>query len=857
MLKDSLDELKNFSMDTQIKSLKKATALKIKQIANNEPKTANTSDSNKRITYSTGSSQDMIPIKDIKGGVIITTDGRYVGIVEIAPVNFFKLSERNKEKRVEGFHSLFKLNRNKWQIKIMNNPSNAADLVRNIKKADRYGRSEKLDYAIDRYVDYCNDAGKQGAANTRYFIIYEYEGKDKDFNIIAQEMMKTRIDINNNLQAAGSYIITDSNDFNEEQLEYLYEYFNRNTSTVETVQERIYRLAEDYNEYNKTTNNKKNITIADMVAPKGIQFTNRNYVYMDGIYYGFMGFTTYPTEVPAAWLNAFSFGNMVDFDIIIKKLPRELVRSSLKFYNTYSHNQSREAAEKNKIDKYIKYTAKLKNNKNIESKLNAGQDLYDVSIIMTVRGNTARQLGDYMRLIESQLKSRVNIKVDTCFNCAEEYFAMTMPLLFITKPFRRTKHNFLTEELAPMYPMTAYNLYDPRGWVPGVNKENNSLCAVNLFNHQVYNNANLVILGAPGSGKTYTLKVMSTRLYYNGVDCYFIIPKKGYDFISCCEMVGGTYVPLFPMGKYCVNIMDIRPEKTINKSDIDENVVVDQRSLLGKKVASLTTWLSLVTQGNTENIKINNKLNSVITGIYEKFGITDDNNSIYVHENGVPTNHLKKMPIIQDLYDALLDDNDFEYTRECLQPFITGNFKNFNGQTNIDLNSDFICFDCDEDEIGKAMHAAIMYIPIDFCYNKVKSPTSGRSIIVIDEVWKAMQTEASADQIQNMVKLVRGYLSATCIATQEIKDLLNVKGGRGESVIDDSSTKLILGLESSGLDLVAEKIGLTADDKTKIEMYKTGSGMLISRGNKTEITIQSSDYELQNFSDKTRSILNG
>jgi hypothetical protein len=842
-------------MDTQIKSLKIATAKRIKKYTSDDNNESYKEDKKVKVKYSVGSTQDMIPIKEIKDGVIITTDGRYVSIVEIAPVNFFKLSSIDQDKRIEGFHSLFKLNRNKWQIKVINNPSNASDLVRNIKKADRYGRNKELDETINHYVDYVNDAGKAGASNTRYFIIFEYEGKERDFKAIANEMYKTRIEINSNLQAAGSYIITEQN-FDAEQLEYLYMYFNRNTSVKETLQNRIDRLVKDYNKYNSVSEQKKNITVSDMVASKGIQFTNRHYVYMDGIYYGFMGFTTYPTEVPAAWLNLFSFGNMVDLDVIIKKLPRNIVRGSLKFYNTYTTNQKGDAARHNKIDKYLKYNAKLNNNRNIEQKLNSGQDLYDVGIIITVRGRTARELGDYMRRIESILKTRANIKVDTCFDCAEEYFAMTMPLLFITKPFKRIKHNFLTEELAPLYPMTAFNLYDPRGWVPGINKENSSLCAINLFNHQLYNNANLVIFGAPGTGKTFTLKLMSTRLYYNGVDCYFIIPKKGYDFISCCNITGGSYVPMFPMGKTCVNIMEIRPEKLINKSALDENTIVDQRSLLGKKVTTLTTWLSLVTQGKTENIRINNKLNNVITKLYESFGITDDNDSIYEIHNGVISNKLKTMPILQDLYDALAGDEDFEYTRECLMPFIDGNFRNFNGQTNINLDSDFICFDCDEDEIGKTLHPAVMYIAFDFCYSRVKSPSSGRSIIVMDEVWKMMQTEDSAEQVQNMVKLVRGYLSATCIATQEIKDLLRIKGGQGESVIDDSSTKLILGLEKHGLDLVAEKIGLTAEDKAKIEMYKTGTGLLVSRGQKTEILIQPSPFEAQQFSDKTRSAMN-
>ena len=827
----------------------------IKRIISGEKLTVHKKEHEVSARYKTGSSQDMIPIQGIEDGVIHTTDGRYVSIIEIAAVNYDKMNSKGKAKAIEAFGMLFGSRRMKWQFKIMNNPSNASDLVKNIKKAKRYGSNEAVTEAIDKYIDYANDAGKRGAANTKYFIIYEYEGDEKEPARIAKEMYLAKLSIKNVLKKFGSYIITEEQ-YDVEQLEVLYMFFNRQSYLKESVGERTRRLKLDIERFNQVTNKDKQITIADMVAPKGISFTNKNYVYMDGIYYGFLGLKTkcYPTNVFGAWLNSFAYGNMIDIDVHVKRLPKEMVRTALSIYNNYSEKQASSAAENNNRKKLKKFSRKLENNVYIEQAINGrNQDLYDYSIIITVRGHSPRELGDYMRIIESDMKTSNDIEFDTCFDCAEEYFVMTMPLLFITKPFKRIKHNALTEDLKTIFPMTAYNLYDPRGWIAGINKENNSLCAINLFNTDLgYRNANLAIFGAPGSGKTFCLKLMSTRLYYNGVDVYFIIPKKGYDFITCCNMTGGTYVPMFPLSKTCVNFMEIRPEKSIDESLVDESTVVDrQTSLLGKKVTSICTWLSLVSRGTHFDVRLHNIINECLIHIYSRYGITDDNDSIWEDEDHT---RLKKMPILQDLYEELLKQEELANICECMKPFITGSFRNFNGQTNINLSSDFICFDCDEDVIGETLHPAILYIAQDFCYDRVKDPNSGKSIIVMDETWKMMQTEDSAKQVQNMVKLVRGYLSSTCVATQEIEDYMS--SAAGKSIINDSATKLCLGMEPEGAKLVAQILNLSNQDVENIMSYDVGTGMLVSRGQKTEIMIQPSQYEFKRLTDKTRSAMN-
>ena len=794
-----------------------------------------------------------ITISNIDKGVIRTTDGRYVIILEVAAVNYDKLPVEERAKIIDAFGALFKTRRIKLQFKIMNNPASAADLVKNIKKSGRSNEKD-LKEPIERYTEFVNYSGKIGACNTRYFLICEYEGKESDIEIIGNDMKNLRTNISNILRAANSYVITDEN-YDIEQLEYLYTFFNRTTSQYESLYDRILRLKNDYVAYNKKAKKPKELTIADMIAPKGINLANRKYIFMDGLYYGFIGFNskTYPARVTGAWLDRFAYGNVVDLDVIIKKLPREFVKNALKTYNTFSEKERDEAESKGKTAKYRKYSKKLYANQMVESALQSGQDLYNFAVIITVRANTARELGDYIRQIENDLKTMCNIEIDESLDCAEEYFAMTMPLLFITKPFRRIKHNILTEQLKSIFPMTAYNLYDPRGWVCGRNKDNESLTAINLFNNHLYKNANLVILGAPGSGKTYTMCLMSERLYLNGVDCYFIIPQKGENFLGLARMLNATYIQMFPGSKVCINVMEIRPEKAVDDSMLDDNTFIDMnRSWRDKHITFLTTWLKLVASGINIDKRTLNIINDCLVNVYEAKGITQDNESIYEVING--NKQIKDMPIIQDMYDEFAKHPELSEIRECLKIFITGSFKNFNGRTNIDLtNSHMIIFNCDVRMIGEDMHGAIQEIAFGFCESRIKDPSSGRSCVVMDEAWQMMKTPETAKQVQDFVKIVRGYLSSTIIATQEIEDFLLIDGGAGKSVLNDSATKLVLGMEEgAGIDLLQKHLKLTEAEANKIINYRTGEGMILSQGQKTELLIEPSPYEDSFFADKTR-----
>ena len=110
-----------------------------------------------------------------------------------------------------------------------------------------------------------------------------------------------------------------------------------------------------------------------------------------------------------------------------------------------------------------------------------------------------------------------DMNVQSCNFCQEQALRSSFPLVKLDKSlFERSKRNVLTLGAASCYPFTAYELCDDNGILLGVNKHNNSLIIVDIFDSRIYKNANIAILGTSGSGKTFTMQLMALRMRRKG-----------------------------------------------------------------------------------------------------------------------------------------------------------------------------------------------------------------------------------------------------------------------------------------------------------------------------------------------------
>jgi len=777
-------------------------------------------------------------------------NGRIICVQEILPINFYQLEISEQNDIRESFSEFFRIAPKTLQLKTRTEKADVNKIIQNLKEVNKEETDIFFKRELKNYINYIRDLQTNNSVCRKYYIIWEYEGntdgeRSNDLNEIYRDMYEQRIIIQNAIRSSGNLVVDPftNNEENWVLCELLYKYFNPVSSILETFEQRYKRMAMDEAKYNQSVGNEneKNYYADDYFMPRGITL-KKNYIMMDGQYQTFLCVSDkgHPGSAACGWTDLLVTGLGYDLDIFLKKLPRSFVLTALQRTNTAVDAWADMNA--NKTEKYEGIVKTLENRRYIMDCLKDNdEDLWECMAIITIKANSYQNLIFLKNLLKKNLESRSIYTVDS-FQVAPRLFKMVMPFMnFDNSLFNKYKRNYLTSSLGTLYNYTSHEMLDEKGVVIGTTS-NGSLVSLDNFNTQIFSNANIMLLGTSGSGKTFTELMLSRRMRLSGMRTYFILPVKGMEYKAAVENIGGEYIPLHPGSKACLNLLQIRPEVKIDKSSLEEDVKYDNASLLTKKINTIIIFLQLI-MGENISAKEADKLNGIISEMYGRFGITTDNKSIYRRGTKI----VKEMPIIQDLHDTLMERRDTEKYAEALSPFIAGNCQNFNGQTNINLTNRCIAFDVDEDIVGEHFLPAFMYIAFETLYDLVKQDNMQKDVIFLDEAWKMMQNDACAIQVQRLAKLIRGFAGSVVIATQDIRDFIDQKSGFGKAILSNTKIKILLGLEKDEVRKVAEVIDLNKNDVKIIKKFSKGTGMLISNDNKTVINFEATESEIAEF----------
>ncbi len=817
--------------------------------------------------YRDGSSQSNIPVKDIIEGVIRTTDGRYIQILEFDPVNFYKRNSEEQERICSSFAQIFTKGPAKVKIKIVTDNYSPNDFINTIKNHSKVlGRSLEIEQSKQNYFNHIRDKSSSTSVSKRFFLFLQYEGnedsgkKSNDFSEIYDTMMRQARQIVSKLRSAGVILVTSTPDnpycLSTEQTKLiLYYLHNRRTCKNEPLEVRERRITEDYNTYNAVAKEEKEVRLSDLLAPKGLYFTDRNYVFEDGQYTGYLGFkgNGWPRFVDLGWIDKFSYKvDNIDVDIIFDKLPKAIAEKALKLYAQNKVSSYRNFSRKGKGDRAEEAYDKAKNAYDILNSIRSGEDLYNVSVILSVRADSPRILGSSLRTIKNAYKSN-GIEFEDGFLAAEEYYNATGPYMRFN-PFllSRLGHNITSSKIGSLFPFVGFRMNDLNGYMLGINEDDNSLVIIDNFETKKYTAGNMLIFGQTGSGKTFTEMTIAGRSYLNGARASFIVPKKGFEYAGAAKIYDGSYIRLVPGSKDCVNIMEIRPEEEADESMLDSmdiSSAATKGSLLSKKITSIKAWFNLICDDGRSThpigVKEDARLDTILKGVYAQYGITEDNDSIY-DEDG----NLKAMPIIEDFKNAIEKDDMIGAGTEkelhvMLEPFVTGTHKNLNGQTNVDLDKRLIIFDVDKDEIGARYEAAYDYIAFDIIYQRAKEQRNVRDVIVLDEIWTLLKNKLAAEQVQNAILIVRSYYAHCILATQEIEKLLNNEFG--VSLLNNTILKFYMLMQEEARKFLIDHYEKLAPLSNQLESLERGHGILEAGKELIRVEVTTTDRELNAY----------
>lgn len=243
-------------------------------------------------------------------------------------------------------------------------------------------------------------------------------------------------------------------------------------------------------------------------------------------------------------------------------------------------------------------------------------------------------------------------------------------------------------------------------------------------------------------------------------------------------------------------------------------------------------------------------LEEKIIKCYNKKGITFDDNTLYKNEkNKINIKPIFKestdMPILEDLYNILGEDEKTKKMQIKLIPFVKGSLKFFNNYTNIELNNKLIIADIYE--LGEENLKYGMYLFTDLFWDKIKKDRKIKKAIYLDEVWRLIGVTSNkevASFIYKIFKTIRKFGGSSIAITQDISDLFSLSDGiYGKSIINNSSIKIFFSLEEENILLLGEYTKLSEKEKIEIRSLKRGECLILA-GNEHILTkIEKADYE--------------
>ena len=796
--------------------------------------------------------QDFLPVREIRNGIIETTDDRYVKIIEILPINFLLRSSEEQYNIISSFASWLKISPMKLQFKSVSRKADSDKHVAMVREELSREENQQCRQLGEEYLRLIKDVGNKEALSRRFFLIFQYEppaGKRSSGESYADiyGMIQTAV------QNAKTYFMQCGNaivqpeDEDAFTAEVLYMFFNRSSCVNEPFQSRVERVIVDTMQAKGKIiglDAVPYIRPANFIAPRGIDFSHYNFVVMDGMYYSVMHIRRngFPHTVRGGWMSSLiNAGEGVDIDVHLRRENRG--KTLDKVAQRIRLNRTKLRGMQDTSTDYEELTGSIQSGYYIKSGIaNNNEDLFYMSVLITISARTYEELLWRRGQMTNLLKS-MDMYINECNFRQEAALRSVMPFLCIDPNIeKKAQRNILTSGAASTYMFTSFEMSDDSGVLLGINRHNNSLCIVDLFNTKVNKNANVTLLGTSGAGKTFTMQLLALRMRMRGIQCYILAPLKGHEFKRACAAVGGTYIKISPGSTNCINVMEIRRTLSPEMELIDEMDYNSEDSLLSRKIQQLLIFFSLLIPDMSNEEE--QMLDEALVRTYRQFGITHDNDSLYADKAHT---RYKRMPILGDLHKLLEANPLTQRLAIIVSRFVTGSAQSFNQQTNVNLDNKYVVIDISELK-GKLLPVG-MFIGLDYIWDQVKSDRTKRKAIYIDEIWQligASSNRQAGEFCQEIFKIARGYGAAAIAASQDLSDFFSLEDGKyGRAIINNSKTKIILNLEPDEAEYVRETLKLTRTEIRSITQFERGEALISSNNNKVPVLVRASKVEQQ------------
>lgn len=552
-------------------------------------------------------------------------------------------------------------------------------------------------------------------------------------------------------------------------------------------------------------------SIKDIIAPSFIEI-DFNHLKIDDKYYRTLFVVGYPRFATPNWLSPIisydhplyisMFIYPTEPKVVLDELKRKIAEMEVTIDSEVKAGKVVDPSVQIALDDALSHQIEL---------AQGAERFFQFGFYITIPADNLEELNRATKEIDSTLSSLLIVTKQASLEM-EEGFKSTLPMFSDRLLVWR---NMDTTSLATTFPFSTASLTANEGILYGLNQHDGSLI---VFDRFTLENANSVILGKSGGGKSFLVKLEALRTLTMGTDVIIIDPENEYKKLA--EVVSGEFISFSLSSKFRINPFDL----CIDSPEPDElaNKILNLHSLLRVIMGELTPSEDAI-------------LDRALVTTYKQKGITQD---IKTHSN--------PPPLLEDLYKTLssLESPEALELAGRLEKFVKGSAAGiFNQKSNFDIKNSFTVFGIRD--LEENLRPIAMYIILEQVWDRVKKHKKNR-LLIVDEAWYLIKHKDSANYLYSFAKRARKYGLGLTTITQDVEDFLDSQEGR--AILTNSSLQILLKQSTASADKVAQTFNLTSGEKHILLTGNVGEGLFFAGQSHVAIKVIASDEELKTIS---------
>ena len=582
------------------------------------------------------------------------------------------------------------------------------------------------------------------------------------------------------------------------------------------------------------------------IAPKGLQFNPSDFFISDK-YATLLTVVSYPKFISPGYLSTLT--TMAGIKIVIKHIPvpfstisKMLNKQIAELKANYQNEKYRTIQERIRVDyESLEYFVSM---------LASSQSrIFDFQMHIMITANTKEELEMKKTNVKNYLDAMELRAVSLRFE-QEKVLKSILPIFPKQDIEDRIGTPIPSITMAAMYPFIFDSIKDPGlSTLLGVDFSG----GVILFNQFLYkikkennrNNANMILLGTSGSGKSTAAKLLLRGHIRNGCQIVAIDPED--EIGEMARTYGGDTIDLGKGGEYGM----INPLQIVIDADEDEIKQGLGYTVLTRTLQFLKAFMKYYDPSIEEDVLT--LFTEVVQATYKRFGIDFDKDFYNYGPNDYPT--------VSDVYETikaiLMSMPEHTHERDIMErlelkirPFTNELKYYFNGHTTIQHDSDFIVFNIKElmnteSNIKNALFFNILKYAWGLCLDKDVD-----TVFMIDEAHVLLgdHNALGADFLAQVQRRARKYNTGSIIITQQPSDFAAPEVlMQGKAIFDNASYYLVMGLKKQAVEDLSKLIDLNDNEAESIKQYSQGEALFVCGNRRMRMSVVVTPEELSSF----------